>query len=242
MFIFRRNKIVIDAFTWNEQSESSYPIVKANRNYPNWVYKDLPAFLRRKTNSWGITKQVPTMKKCPGISELFRNSFLIPSPIEILLAAKDGELQWEVPTEIGTVGLISTFGNEQKGKWLHDKINAKINLPWIIKEKTGVRMMVYESYYNQRNYNDIFFKVIPGILDFKSQNELNINLTMPLDMTQKQIKAGEFIATLQPLSEADVDVKMHTVTWDEYNKISSRKSYQSSFIDNNKKVNKGLTS
>jgi predicted metallo-beta-lactamase superfamily hydrolase len=107
-----------------------------------------------------------------------------------------------------------------------------------VAEKSGVDFMIIDDYWN--NYEQPW-RVVPGIVEFKYQNELNVNISSAPTLDQYMINSNQPIAMLYPVSDKKVVINHHLIREDEWN-VRKSSSYRHSYIGNyvkNKMKNTG---
>jgi hypothetical protein len=228
MIFFKRKKIVIDAFTYSSVAYNVFPIEKAIKFTPDY-WKKLPVSQTEKTLQ-GIQYEQPTLKRCDGFKSLYTNGFIVPLWTDIILESLGDS--WAFKCADDNTG-ITYHPAKQMGEGLQQLHHAKILSPWIFKEKTGVNFLWMEPTWNSIDYN-YNLRVVPGVLDFKYQVGVNINVFFPKIPHRIELDAGIPIAHLIPLSENEIDIRNHLISKEEYEKIKSI-DYKFAFIGGYKK-------
>jgi hypothetical protein len=201
-------------------------------NIPAWL-KKMPSDIEIETPA-EIKIPVATMRRCPAIFEMFKNSYTITSQQDIMIKPDDGNALYHTPNF--DFDAISVFDKSQMVGY--NVCHAKINTSWVLAEKSGVDFMIIDDYWN--NYEQPW-RVVPGIVEFKYQNELNVNISSAPTLDQYMIKSSQPIAMLYPVSDKKVVINHHLITEDEWNMRKSS-SYRHSYIGNyvkNKMKNTG---
>jgi hypothetical protein len=102
--------------------------------------------------------------------------------------------------------------------------------------------MFIEPTYTMANPN--IFTVIPGVLNFKYQNYANINLMTEIaNPMQKQIhiSAGEPLAHIIPLTEDNVELRVHKLSKEDFNSLNESTSaykWYGTYFDRKKNIEK----
>ena len=222
MFLFKKKKIVVDCFITHPAINELFPIQKASNFYPDW-WKDLPKTFDRTTN-YGLRIPSTTMKSCIGFTNLYTNGFMIPlwSDLIVETGPKNWAYEFSAPSE------IHSHDPAQFGEVVDKYHHLKIESPWVLREKSGVKFVWMGAIYNQMKQLDAYH-IIPGIIDYKYNTGTNINMLFPRVQQKVLIEAGTPLAHIIPMSDMDVQIKTHCVTEQELNKIETP-SYVSSFL------------
>jgi hypothetical protein len=202
-FFLKKPKIVLDCFTHVPDVEKLFPILHAEERLPPF-WKNLPPTVKHNGPMRG------TMKTCPGVGTLYRTGFILQSWEEIWLGTEGGLLKW-FPEDS-----IEAHNSKQWGEdFLKNHFHAKLVSPWRIKEKTGVNFLYTNCFWHDDQFKPF---VVNGVVDYKYQHTTSVNLLIPKVMYPKEltIPLNKELAHIIPLSESDIDIKMHTVSMDEY--------------------------
>lgn len=226
-FFFKRKKKIIDCFTSNQMVYEHFPIAHAREYIPDWYKKIDATYPVNNPNT--TRKSAATVKRCPGISSLFNEGFILPlwsdltfefSPIET-----NFEFKWEYAVSDPSWRVEVHDAQQYTGLFKNQFFQTKLNVPWLIKENTGIKFAFIEPTYTMANPNVV--TVIPGVINFKYQNFINVNmLTEISNPMQKRIEfeAGEPLAQIIPLTEDDVELKIHKVSKEEYQTLDESTS------------------
>jgi hypothetical protein len=225
MFLFKKKKITVDAFTSNVYAEKFFPIAKASNFIPKWL-QETPSY-EEVTNKFGLTKKIPTIRRCVGIQDLYKNSFIIPLWSSFILDVKsNGEYSWDWSDETASAGVHSRL---QLGKGLDHLLHLKLESPWYLKEKTGINFIWHQPTWNMLNIvNNLH--VPPAIINYKYQVGTNINLLFPKTKTTLELLAGQPMAHIVPITDYDVEIKTHLVSRHDLEKISKLYNTSGSFL------------
>lgn len=227
IFFFKRKKIIVDAFTYDPGIYEYAPIKKSAHFVPEW-WKNLATSNDSYVGS--IPVKVPTMKKCVGVSNLFNTGFIIPSYCETsIVVTKQG--YWEYSGTHTTKTNNSSHNPEQYGNNFSNYINFKFEMPWIVKEKTGVNFVASPCVWSNSEYWDSMV-ILNGIVNFKYQNWCNVNTFLRKDDYMLTIPANQPLLQMIPMTEDKVEVKTHLISDNEYDKMFQLGTYKISTLDN----------
>lgn len=243
-FFFKKKKKIIDCFTPNQTVYEHFPIARAKEYIPNW-YKKLDATYA-VNNPNTLRKEAATVKRCPGISSLFNKGFVIPLWSDLTLdfspLGENFEFKWEYAVNDDSWSVEVHDFQQYVGLFDNQFFQTKLNVPWLIKEKSGIKFAFIEPTYTMTNPNIV--TIIPGVIDFKYQNFVNVNmLTEITQPMQKRIEfnAGEPLAQIIPLTEDDVELKIHKISKEEYKTLDESTSaykWYGTYFDRKKKLEK----
>jgi hypothetical protein len=133
-------------------------------------------------------------KFCPSFIELFKNSYLVKSPVEFVLTFKSNdEITLTMPsTERYYLTVEGSHNlNSQTNGGLKDYLNLKISTPLVLKtNKFPLNLTLLSPTY----YNDFPCEVAPGILTLNSEYflPLNINYIIPRYLEKRLIGQSLF--------------------------------------------------
>jgi len=200
----KRSKIHIDCFTSVEELPKLFPILHAKDAIPSFWQK-LPPTVEFAGPTRG------TMKLCPGVGDLYRTGLILQAWHDIFISV-DGQLSWEPKTA------CESHNSLQHGGHFKNHQHIKIVSPWRFVEKTGVKFLYTNTFWHDENFKPV---VVNGIVEYKYQNTTSTNMMVPNNIFPKSftIPAGKPLAQIIPLSEKDVEFKMHVITDQEYLKM-----------------------
>lgn len=206
-FFFKKSKITLDCFTYIPEIEKLFPIIPAEERIPSF-WKNIPTTVKHMGPMRG------TMKTCPGVSTLFKSGFIVQSWSDIWIGIENNALRW-LPEEMGEAHNPKQWGDALKG-FNHIKLVS----PWRIKEKTGVNFLYTNCFWHDDQFKPV---VVNGVVEYKYQHTTSVNMLIPKKMfpAELTIPAGKELAQVIPLSESDVNIKLHTVTPLEYERLNA---------------------
>lgn len=215
MFTFfnRTPKIYVDNFTYLQHVYEYVPIIKASKAIPEWwksldrggktTYSGAPNYERNRNQ---------TMKTCYGALELFKRGMILEYWADI-----------EVHSEEDFFLYYYSCGKKpdshpdfQRGQGFEKYHHLKLVSPWCTKEKTGVHFLYMGAEYSLDN---IDIKVPPGILNFSWNNSSNFNFFFPKKQYKFDIRMGQPLAHIIPLSDGELVIKNHLISSAEYDSI-----------------------
>lgn len=231
MFLFKRKKIVVDAFIASKPIYDLFPLEKSSSFYPDW-WKNLPSSFEAISQN-SPTVEYPTIKRCDGFLSLYKSGFVLPLWSDLIIET-DQDDSWRYVSSDSQL-TITTHDRIAYGDEFKNHMHFKIMSPWVVTEKTGVNFIITNSWWNNVNQPIV---VPNGVLEYKYQSACHVNFFVPKQRQRISLSAGTPIAQLIPLSEHDVEIKCHLIGNEEYDKMYSVGVYQNSFMSKYRKRKK----
>jgi hypothetical protein len=212
---------------------NEYPIEKANRYIPE-EWKAVPSSYKERAfpqiAESKMQLDVPTIKKCTGLTNLFSTGFIIPSWSDFdLEIVEDGRFLWHSPSPIIQ---MHKHDRNQLGSWelYKDYSHVKVISPWSVYEKSGIKFAWNRcDWHNTERAANVH--VISGVVDYKYQHTTNINMFVKRPSITKFL-AGEPLVHVIPLTEKEVVIHPQLISEKEH---QSRFGYVSSNMNGYKK-------
>lgn len=218
MFFLKRSKIVVDCFTDKESVFNLYKIRKATAFFPDEI-KNVPAMVPSCDQQTNIEFEMPTIKRCNGIQDLYKNGAIIPFWTTFISQPKKHS---EGQSTIGMLTVPYSFNTHPKIQYpgiLEDCTHVKFSGVWNLREKTGIKFVWQSAFWNLLHHKDHFL-VPPAIVDYKRQAQTNVNVFINNNCEKFTIEGGEPMVHLIPMTEKTVEYKCHLVTEKEFDKIN----------------------
>lgn len=209
------SKIVVDAFVNDQKIIDAFPIDNSIKYFPEWL-KKLPFDVEVFDKNLNMSYPTATIKRCPGIIELFKKSYTMPLWADVIININENS-SWSYKSPHEKV-LLNSHDRWQYGSIFDDFFHFKLSTPWLIKSKSDVNFLVHPSTWNNvRNWNHIYF--VTGMIEYKYQNEHNINFFLKNEPQSIMLSAGMPLVMMTPLTEKKVVIKNHMVTSNEWQNI-----------------------
>jgi len=215
VFFFKKKQLHIDFFTSRSEVYDYAPIEQASKFIPRW-WKDLPKLSKNDTNT--------NMRYCSGFNDLYKRGVIIPlwSDLNIVvgpLGTTHGAYQYSDMTS-----RADYHSPEQRGDFAPDSVQIKLINPWAVRCNEDVQWISIGTQFNQKSLND--YSLISGILEFKYQFGMNINLMFARHAEERTsfIEHGTPLMQLIPLDDRRVVHHNHLVSADEMMKIERNKT------------------
>lgn len=210
MFFFKRQNIILEAFTTNEHLTKTFPIQKSTNFYPEF-WKTIPKTFRDENDFFDR----PTIKLCNGLLDFYKDSFTIPLWSDLAIKTEQYKYIWQFSQS--SAEAIHHNENQRTG-FLENYHHLKLLSPWMLRCNKDIKFSFTEDTWNlQSNSSNI--RVLNGVVDFKYQHGTNVNIMFPKTEKNYLLKCGSSIANLRPNTENKVILKVHCVTDFEYNKL-----------------------
>ena len=202
MFFLKKKEIELNFYTTDSSVYNYAPIKKAGQFIPDWWKKlPKPGILDESTL---ITST--NMKYCSGFTELYSKGFIVP-------------LWSDLNVEIGKIGFPEyryQFSDrrsviESHNESQHNGIfpsnefqQLKILSPWVAECEEDIKFLVIQPTWNFTEFLPI---IVPGIVEFKYQIGVHINLFLKREEQNKvfSFKFGQPMFHLIPLTEKKIN-------------------------------------
>lgn len=217
-FFSRKNTVVVDCFTASPNAHDLFPIDEANQFFPEW-WKKLPNKIQTETNS-GLPVDQRTMKGCIGFTNLYTYGFIIPLWSDLLLQTHGQNYSYQFADNQSLIGFHPL---DQMGVEFSQYTHVKLVSPWRIKEKTGVNFLYTGTPWNHPH--DLTTQVIPpGLVEYKYQHTTNVNMLLKKGQ-RYSFSAGRPMAHLMPMTEKEIDIRLHLVGPNELMRVMNNNSF-----------------
>ena len=217
MFFFKKRKIVLDLFTCRQQVFDTAKPKNAAQFYPEW-WKQLPRSVQMAPSDMF---PIATMRRCMGMVDHYRHGFIVPlwSDLAVELAPQ-GYTGCKAQFS-DCVSTLSTHVQAARGAFLPEThfSHLKLEAPWAAKCSEDVHFTWEQPTWSM--WEPDKYVVLPGTVEYKYQYSLNANLMFIKGPEKRRIdiKHGQPIAHITPLSERDLELRYHMVTSEEYGRM-----------------------
>jgi len=139
---------------------------------PSWFQQLCPFIGKHKTPLDAYYKArtivARTAKNCPGMLELFKNSFLIKFPCDVILETMEtGEYLWQKPSKTEVLDITHQTAEQVESTGpLASSIMIKFCLPFIFQAPNNKVSLMNPLYWKLQPYT-----VAPGIMNFHKDRE-----------------------------------------------------------------------
>jgi hypothetical protein len=216
IFLFKKPKLVIDCFTDRPDVFNFSKIDYAHKFYPEW-WKQTP-----KSYTRGFYKMA-TLKKCRGIIDAYKYGAMVPLWSDLALNVKDKGYEWQF-SDFKTK--IKIHPSAEWGTYVdpNNYEHLKILSPWYINCKSDTKFYWTIPFWNHAI--DIPYHVVPGMLEFKYNHAVNINMMINLqkDFTHT-IRAYTPMAHMIPVSDKELVIKHHLISENELNNLFNNTTF-----------------
>lgn len=227
----------MDCFIDNEYIAQTAPIEKASAFIPDW-WRTLPS--RYTAHNAPLQTPEPTIKTCFGFTQLFANSIGIPLWTELCIQTyDDSSMRW-IFSDLKTHAM--SHPSEQTGGLLERTgyHHLKISPPWRFKCSHDIKFLLSPPTYNMIGMGLDNITILPGVLEFKTLNQCNINMLIKKQPSSHMtIPAGTMMLNITPLSEKKVVIKRHVISTTERDEMDIRRlSFINSYKTTKRAINK----
>ena len=221
MFLFKKRKIVVDAFTARPAIFDTAKIQEATKFLPEW-WKNLPSKVKDVLSN-KIEVEYPTLKRCEGFLDLYRHGMIIPMWCDLKIKTTKDSYSYLYSGE--KIEPITSHGIHEYGNAFEDYMHLKMVSPWLMSEQREVKFHFAPASWSLIDYwKDL--TILPGIVDYKYQCSTNINMFVPKADNQIEFNHGQPLIHIVPLSDYDLEVKNHLISEQEWSVMYERHSWK----------------
>lgn len=237
MFLFKKNINAITFSTFDTYLLNNLPPSHGRNNIPNWFKNEIPHSGEGTVSDNFSPLKSPTIKKCPAIIDYFTTGVVFPlwSDIEFFVDTSNKSMEWRYSNTYDDITLVNSHSESQYPALKDRYIHAKIVSPWIAISNKKTKWLVTKPTYSNPVFDQQGILFADGIVQFKNNFVLNINLFFPLDRPSYNVKfkAGDPIQKLIPLTEEHINIKVENCTKEQFMysaMINRRISYSTSSL------------
>lgn len=212
LFKIKKHKLYIKGV---DEFISSDEVITPVLGGPSWFRKLCPFTGKHKTILAAYNKDKTrigrTAKSCPGMLNLFKNSFLLKFPCDVILETKiTGAYEWIKPSKTKVLNILHQTDEqvEETGP-LTSCIIIKICLPFIFQALDNKVSFMDALYWKLQPYT-----VVPGILDFKKdQKSVSLNIFLCFKKKNKvyEFKKGEPLCLCYTYNHSTLEINENLI-------------------------------
>lgn len=207
-------------------------IVEAKKSQPKW-WKEMPAYFDNyesymKDEVFGKFKHpLSTVKHCPAIQDIFSTGLIVKAWSDfIIFVSPDGVVEsMHADEAIKGVpgGSGSTHPYTQRAGFLKNHAHFKLCPTFFLKTKTYRKFLWKGAYWYNPSLIENNIHIVPGIIDYKTQTGMNINMFLPIKDEPYMIKInfGDPLVHLIPLDNKPVKITKKLLSEEEYMRESN---------------------
>jgi hypothetical protein len=215
MFLFKKKPIVVDCFTNDSNTFVHSKRDKAVKFLPDW-WKNIPKELIVDGNFFPY----PTMKKCDGFINLYKQGIILPMWSDLALEVGpqgSNDIRWQ----FADCQTQLDFHAPEQSNYIFkpdDTLHVKILSPWKIKTSEDILWHCNDVFWHRAN---MLTRTCPGMVSFRYQYATHVNLVVKRIST----KRTETISFLDPLvhfvpvTERPIDLRHHLLDDVEFKKL-----------------------
>lgn len=233
-FFVKPSTVVVDCFTKRSGIYNLFKIDIAAKFVPEW-FKNMPSTFNKPDSFVGELK-VSTIKRCYGLTENFKSSFILPLWSDVVISTTEDRLGYVFSDG---ESVIEFHHNSQINNALKNQYHQiKFISPWLMSTKKNIKFLATSPVWNLFDYDGLSNKMIAphGILNFKYQTNTNVNVLFVKQQERYELNAGMPLAQFFPLTEKKVKLKWNLVDESEYIKIWNQSGINCFFQNRIKKL------
>jgi len=208
----KKDKITLHCYTTDKMVYENAPIQSGANFFPEWWM-----------NTSKINGGSATIKNCNAIQEYYKNAIIVPSWFQGKLtihANNDSEGRgFSYSQSYATEGFEASHPTVQYPKIADSGYeNFKIISPWRFKIEEDLQFTWTYPTYNFLKHPKQNLTLMPGVIFFYYQSEVNINYLVKYENDRESIinfEPLEPLVMLHPLTERKVEIENHLVTEDD---------------------------
>jgi hypothetical protein len=221
IFFFKKQKLVVDCFTYRQDIYKHNPIDYASKFYPSW-WKNTPSSFKNDFY------EASTIKKCSGIIDTYQKGFMIPLWNDFAFKVENKKIFWthadhESQCEAHDHRQWQTYADINKYS------NLKIISPWLMKCKNDINFYFTKPFWNHPLNTP--YHILSGVSNMKYNHGTNILLMIDnhkdYDCT---MEAGTPIVHIVPFTEKKLIIKNHLIDISEFEKMDSERWKLKKFV------------
>jgi len=226
----KRKKVTVDCFTYHIAVEKEFPISKAVNFYPDWFKKLKTTYIQPTNDQNKVEYPRSTIKMCEGFRDYYSQGFVIPLWSDLILNIKKNEgYDFLFSAQNDILCHIEHHNHNEYGNMFNKYIHGKIISPWLISEKSGIKFMWTEPKWNMVKYWSSI-NIVPGVCSYNLQSTAHINMFFSNENKKIKLLAGQPLAHIIPITENEIDLKVHLLEKKDYEKLQDLNSYTSKFV------------
>jgi hypothetical protein len=213
--LFKKDDGVIEVITYASSTYDFWDLIEAKKAVPKW-WKDMaikfddvipltpnPIFEKFK-------RPISTVKQCPAIQDILSTGIIFKAWSDItILVSPDGVVESIIADEkIGPSGEGSNHPYIQRNGVFKNYAHYKLTPPIFLKTKTYRKFLWTGAFWHNPSLVENNIHIVPGIIDYKTQTGMNINMFLPLknEPYQLNINFGDPLIHLIPLDNKPIKI------------------------------------
>lgn len=231
IFLFKKQKIHVDVFTKYSHVYEFFKIQNSVKYIPEW-WKNVSKEIN-DPNRFVDYIPVPTIRSCPGFLSYYKVGYILPLWSDLIIKTTNNNYFYQFASSFST---IDDHDPIQTGKTFVNYHHLKIGSPWIFKSKSQEKFFCTMPSWNLPNFLHKIH-ILPGVVEFKINRSLNINLFIPKKEDRIILEAKTPLYHVLPLSEKKIEFHHHLVTDQEIFKLSPDRFTFTNWASTSKKLN-----
>jgi len=202
MFNIIKRPVELHFYTNDPLVYEYFQIDRGVKWFPDWIKNIDPAL-----NEPNFSQYKKTIKKCPGVLELYKNSFILPLWTELGINIKNKSVHISVSDNSTRIDSHADF---QRGTFLPqaENIHLKIVSPWRTETKSSVQFLISACSFSSETLISQFH--IPNaIRSYNISAGNNIHAFISNHDQDISIEAGTPLVHIFPLTDKKVNLQCH---------------------------------
>jgi hypothetical protein len=238
MFFFKPKTVTMDCFTYRVEVHTHAPVAPADRFIPDW-WRKLP-----KTGAIspvpGVLNTDNNMRGCIGMTDMFKVGVIIPLWSDLMVelgTTETEEFMWQFSDRESHAGIHE---QAQRGSAYPANFytHLKIVSPWFFRASRSVKCLFSQPTWNIEAPETMV--VLPGVIDYAKMGATEVNLLFPRGSEPRKfiVPYGQPLVQIIPMTEANLQVKTHLVSEEEFLSLKKKTMYPVSFSNPTHKLAK----
>ena len=224
--IFQKEDNTLEILTNVKSTHDFGEVVNAKKAQPKW-WKEMPSQFENfspYTDSEVFKKfsrPISTVKHCPAIQDIFSTGVVIKAWSDFAIFVSPDGITESVHADDSIRGVPKGSGSYhpyiQRPGFLKGYAHFKLCPTFFGRTKTHRKFMWKGAYWYNPSLIENNIHIVPGIIDYKTQTGMNINMFLPIksEPYQINIELGDPLIHLIPLDNKPVNIVKKLLTDEE---------------------------
>jgi hypothetical protein len=215
MKFLKQKKIKLEVYAPVQQLVDLFPPVVMKDAYPDW-YARMPK-----------GKDSENVSHCMGLKDLYNQGLMLPlwTDYEIDFSPRGvTDIRWASDNNDTSTGAIHELHRQAPGAF-PGYTNVKFNSPWWFWCSEPVQWLWSQPAWNQPDPQK--FTVVPGVVEYKHQNNTHINTLWQLGRANRteKLRAGDPMVHIIPLTDQPWELEIGVMSPEIFTKKFARWNY-----------------
>jgi len=226
--LFRKDDNTLEVITHTSSTYEFWDLIEARKALPKW-WRDMPS---KYDNIFPHTpnpvfekfkRPISTAKQCPAIQDILSTGVIFKAWTDIaIFVSPDGIVESSTADEKIGPGIPAGGGSShpyiQRNGVFKNYAHYKLSPPIFLKTKTYRKFLWTGAFWHNPYLVENNIHIVPGIIDYKTNTGMNINMFLPLksEPYQLNINFGDPLVHLIPLDNKPIKITKRLVDADEF--------------------------